>query len=104
MSGGSAFRDRFKAQLKKCSAELDSLDEQSKVFGDSLKAKFKEREPEFRSLIKEGEESVERLASLTDNEIDHIKGSLEFTAHAIKNSLDVFSDQFKENQQKNKDD
>ena len=99
-----SFRERFQAQLDKCQDELDDLDQKSRVFEETLKSKFKEKEPEFRGLIQEGKLSLQELEKMTDAEVDKIKGSLEFTSHALKSSIDVFVEQFRARQEEKKRD
>jgi len=96
VSGKLSFRERFEAQLKQCSTDLEELDKKSKEFEESLKQKFEKHAPEFRSLLQEGQSSLNTIKSMTDDDVERLKGHFEFTAHALKESFNVFKEDFDE--------
>lgn len=91
-----SIKDRIKAQLKELEAEIDRLDEKSKVFDETLKTQYKKRAADYRKMIAEGRSSIDALAKAGETGVEIIDDFAEFTLKALKKSVDYLHEQFRD--------
>ena len=103
MSSKKTILSNFRDQLHEFEEEIDRLEKKSRIFDEKLKTAFKRHAGDFREIVDDGKINVERLKELTEAEFDRFKSNVEFTAKALKKSLEVFVEQFKE-REKSEDD
>lgn len=93
----ASIKDRIKAQLKELEAEIDRLDEKSKVFDTRLKEQYRKRAADYRKMIAEGRSSIDALAKAGETGIEIIDDFAEFTLKALKKAYDGLKEQFGDN-------
>lgn len=90
-----SFIQKIKDQLKEFEEEIDLWEKKSQKYDDLIKQEFKKQSDEFRSLIDEGQLSLDKLKEKGEKDLHRVKDTLSFTVKTLQKSIDVFLDHWK---------
>jgi Ribonuclease G/E len=84
-----------KKQLDNLAAELDKLEEKMKNLTGEAKKVYEEQSAELRSMIKDAEKKYEEAKDSSEETWEEVKGYVELTGKALRNSFHYFLSHYK---------
>lgn len=84
-----------KKQLDNLSAEMDKLEEKMKNLTGEAKKVYEEQSAELRSMLKDAEKKYEEAKNSSEETWQEVKGYVELTGKALRNSFNYFLSHYK---------
>lgn len=82
--------DEAKKQLDEFNSQLDDLEVKMKDFSGEAKKVYEDQARELRKLIGEAGKNFEKVKNTSEETWGEVKGFVEFTGKALKNSFNYF--------------
>jgi ElaB/YqjD/DUF883 family membrane-anchored ribosome-binding protein len=87
--------DKAKEQLDEFNSQLNELEVKLKDLGAEAKKIYHEQAPELRKLLKEAQEKFEAAKDTSGENWEEVKGQIELTRKALRNSFHYFLSHYK---------
>lgn len=84
-----------KIQLDNLSKELDKLEEKMKDLTGEGKKVYEQQSAELRSMLKDAEKKYEEAKNSSEETWEEVKGYMELTGKALRNSFNYFLSHYK---------
>jgi len=84
-----------KKQLEEFNSQLDDLEVKMKDFSGEAKKVYDEQARELRKLFEEAGKNFDKVKNASEETWGEVKGFVEFTGKALKNSFNYFLSHYK---------
>jgi hypothetical protein len=95
MSERKDFVEKAKQQLDEFNSQLDGIEEKMKDLSGEAKKIYDEQAIELKKLIKEAQKNMESAMNSSEETWEEIKGHIDLTRRALKNSFNYFLSHYK---------
>jgi flagellar biosynthesis chaperone FliJ len=88
--------EKLKSELDKLNRELDNADEKIQQLSGEGKKAYEKQIDELRSLVAEAKVKYDKAKGSAEENWKEMQENIEFTAKALKNSVNYFMSHFKQ--------
>ena len=95
MSDRQALIEKAKKQLDEFNSQLDDVEVKMKDLTGEAKKIYDEQSVELRKMVKDAQQNIEKAKITSEETWEEIKGHLDLTRKALKNSFNYFLSHYK---------
>jgi phage tail tape-measure protein len=95
MSDRQDLIEKAKKQLDEFNLQLDEVEGKMKDLSGEAKKIYDEQAVELRKLLKDAQKNIEKAKNTSEETWEEIKGHLDLTRKALKNSFNYFLSHYK---------